>query len=119
VYGTKVVPLESMVYSGDEGTEGESASDRALLDDSYEEEEHELATQQFVESVLDHIDNDLRSLVCLRFGVIDSVKTRLNRSEALREVLRQTACKALLQQSMAVTADDRMAMLRSEAITAE
>lgn len=116
VHGTKVVPLESMVYSGEEGTEGESAADRALLDESHEEEEQELAVQEFVESVLDHIDNDLRSLVCLRFGVIDSVKTDLQPREALREVLRQTACKAVLQQSMVATADDRAALLRSEAV---
>ncbi len=119
VQGTRVVPLESMVYSGDDGAEGESAADKALLDTSYEAEEAELATQEFVESVLEHIDNDLRNLVCLRFGVIDSVKTDLLPREALREVLRQTACKAVLQQSMVVTADSRLALLRSEEIPAE
>jgi len=119
IQSTRVVPLESMVYSGEEGSEGESAADKALLDESFEDEGEQLATQEFVESVLQHLDDRLRNLVCLRFGVVDSVNTEILGREALREVLRQTACKAILQQSMVVTDDARFSTLRSEAIPAD
>jgi len=119
IQGTRVMSLESMVYNGEDGTEVETATDKALLDSTFDEEVADLETQAFIESVLQHLDNSSRTLVCLRFGVIDNVTTDLLPRELLREVLRQTACKAILQQSMVVSVDSRFELLHSEAIPAD
>ena len=114
VHSTRVVPLESMVYNSDDGSEVELAADRALLDESVDEEEELQATREFVEQVLDHVDEQQRNLVCLRYGVIDSVVTKITPAEQLREVFRQAACKSILQQSMAVSVDSRLLLARVE-----
>jgi len=119
VQSTQVISLDSMVYDNEEGFENESATDRALLDDSLEEEEEFAARQDFVESVLDHLEPDQRNLVCLRYGVIDSVKVELSPRQVLRETFRQAACRAILQRSMAVTADERLSLLRPEELPPE
>jgi hypothetical protein len=103
-----------MVYNNDDGSEVDLAADRALLDESVEEEEELQATRDFVEQVLDHVDEQQRNLVCLRYGVIDSVVTKIAPAEQLREVFRQAACKSILQQSMSVSVDNRLLLARVE-----
>lgn len=114
VQGTRVVSLESMVSSNDEGYESESAVDRALLDESMEEEEDLRTTSEFVSQVLNHVDENQRNLVCLRYGIIERVVSNLAPHHELREIFRQAACKAILQQSMSTMANDRLTFLQPE-----
>jgi DNA-directed RNA polymerase sigma subunit (sigma70/sigma32) len=104
---TKVVPLESLVHSSDDGSDDESSIDRALLDDSLGEETAYEDRRDFVERVLKHVDRYHRNLVCLRYGVLESVdNSGLDSKQVIKEIFRQVACKAVIQGTTAGAADD-------------
>jgi len=119
VRSTRVVSLESMVSSNEEGYESDLAADRALLDESMEEEEALQATSEFVSQVLSHVEESQRNLVCLRYGIIERVVSKLDPRQEVRELFRQAACKALLQQKMSMRANSHLAMLRVEELPAD
>ena len=116
---TRVVALESMVHSNEDGYESDSAADRALLDEQLEEEANEKANSAFIAQVLNHVDEQDRRLVCLRYGVIDKIETILDPREEVREIFRQCACKAFLQQTMSECVDNRVILARAEKLTSE
>jgi len=119
VRGTRVVSLESMATSNEDGYESESAADKALLDESVEEEEELQAVSEFVSQVLSHVDEGQRNLVCLRYGIIDRVATSPDPRQEVREVFRQAACKAIMQKSMSTLANSQTALLRVEELPAD
>jgi GTPase SAR1 family protein len=113
------VSLESLATSNEDGYESESAADKALLDESVEEEEELQAVSEFVSQVLSHVDEGQRNLVCLRYGIIDRVATSPDPRQEVREVFRQAACKAIMQKSMSTLANSQTALLRVEELPAD
>lgn len=107
IQSTKVVPLESLVHNSDEGTEDDTSIDRALLDDSLGEEAAYSDRRDFVERVLKHVDRYHRNLICLRYGVLESVdNSTLDNKQVVKEIFRQIACKAVIQGTTAGAADN-------------
>jgi len=105
IQSTKIVPLDSLASSDDGESEG--YSEKALLDGSIDDELVLQAHRDLVEKILDHVALEHRNLVCLRYGVIDNVSNpTLCKKQALREIFRQAACKAILQQQVAQSAQD-------------
>ena len=118
IQSTKIVPLDAL--SGDDGNDNESSTDRALVDESIDDEEELRAHRVLIEKILDHVPTEHRNLVCLRYGVIDSISnTTLCKKQALREIFRQAACKAILQQQMAQSAEDSYRVARSNVLPAD
>ena len=107
IQSTRVVPLESLSHNSEEGTDDDASVDRALLDESVREDADYEERRDFVERILSHVDRNSRNLVCLRFGVLESVdNTSLDAKQVLKEIFRQTACRAVIQGTTAGAADD-------------
>jgi RNA polymerase sigma factor (sigma-70 family) len=106
IQSTKVVSLESLAYGNEDGHEDGNQVDRALTDDTVDENSAYEERVAFVEKILNHVDKARRNLVCLRFGVIDRVdNVGLDSKQVLKEIFRQTACKAVVQGTTAKLAD--------------
>jgi RNA polymerase sigma factor (sigma-70 family) len=106
IQSTKVVSLESLSYDNEEGHEDSTQIDRALTDDSIDENTAYAERVAFVEKILNHVDKTRRNLVCLRFGVIDRVdNAELDQKQVIMEIFRQTACKAVVQGTTAKLAN--------------
>lgn len=119
IQSTKIVPLDAL-SSPDDATTNEINVDKALLDASIEDEAELRAHRVLIEKILDHVAVEHRNLVCLRYGVVDSVSNvTICKKQALREIFRQAACKAIRQQQMAQSAEDSYKMARSDTLPAE
>lgn len=104
IQSTKIVPLDSL--SSEDGTV-DTTSEKVLVDESIDDELELQVHRDLVEKILDHVHIEYRNLVCLRYGVIDNVSnTSLCKKQALREIFRQAACKAILQQQMVQSANE-------------
>jgi len=114
VRSTRVMSLASMVSANEDGYESDSAADRALLDESMQEEEELQATSEFVSQVLNHVKESQRNLVCLRYGIVDRVVSKVEPRQEVREIFRQAACRAIMQKSMSTLANNHSALLRVE-----
>ncbi len=119
IQSTKIVPLDSLSVS-DDNDSNEANVDKALVDSSIADEAELRAHRVLIEKILDHVAIEHRNLVCLRYGVIDNVSnTTLCKKQALREIFRQAACKAIRQQQMAQTAEDSYRVARSDVLPAD
>jgi RNA polymerase sigma factor (sigma-70 family) len=114
---TKVGSLDELIRQQD-GLDSDLNRDSTLQDESLEEEQREQEARDRLESILGHIDPDVRKLLCLQNGVLEGIVNTLVPSEVLRETFRQLACKALLHRRAAINAE-RIIVARSEKISAE
>jgi RNA polymerase sigma factor (sigma-70 family) len=117
VRGTRVVSLESMTVVNEEGYENDSTTDVSVMDDLSDEDTQVQHTSEFITQVLNHINDDERKLVCLRYGVIDKLEAHIDPKEEIREIFRQGACKAYLQHSMSVRVNNRLILAQPEELS--
>lgn len=94
VQSVRLVSLDDLVRKED-GSDSEIAVESVLVDGRIEDQEALKETQEWVASVLYHLDPEEQRMVCLRFGLVDSIKNnQLSSVQVVREVLKQAACKA-------------------------
>jgi len=117
---TQIVPIESLVHQTEEGYSDDTQADKVLLDDSFEENEYAHETREFINRILEHVDVDQRNLICLRYGVIDSISNnRLSKKQMLKEILRQTLYKSIIQAVINESAENLSGLAHSEALPEE
>lgn len=114
---TQIVPIESLVHQTEEGYSDETQADKVLLDESFEENERVQETREFIDRVLQHVNVEQRNLVCLRYGVIDSVlNDRISKKQILKEIFRQTLYKSIIQAVINESAENISGLAHSEAL---
>lgn len=117
IQSTRIVPLESLVHQTDDGYADDTQADKALLDDSFEEDNKAQEVRALIDRILAHVDDQQRNLVCLRYGVIDSVANdHISKQQVLKEILRQTAYKSIVQAAISRSAEDMSGLTHSEAL---
>ncbi len=55
--------------------------------------------------LLKWIDEDSQKLVCLHHGILEGIENNPDPQQVLREIFRQTACKALIHKRKAMNAE--------------
>lgn len=96
----KVVSFSSF----DNENERETA-EQMIPDSSIDEQQQEEDMQEFVADILEHLDVEGRRLVCLKYGLIESIPNEnLHPDEVLLEMLRQLSCKANRHKQIAARA---------------
>jgi RNA polymerase sigma factor (sigma-70 family) len=96
----KVVSFSSF----DSENERETA-EQMIPDSSIDEQQEEEEMRTFVADILEHLDVEDRRLVCLKYGLIESIPNdNLNPDEVLLEMFRQLSCKAKRHKTIAAQA---------------
>lgn len=96
----KVVSFSSF----DSENERETA-EQMIPDSSIKEQQEEEEMREFVTGILEHLNTEDRRLVCLKYGLIESIPNdNLKPSEVLLEMLRQLSCKTKRHKQIATRA---------------
>ena len=111
---TRVGSFDDLIRKQD-GYDSDLNMDSTLQDDSVEEAKVRDDAMKRLFSILEHIDEDSRKILCLQNGILEGVHNDPNPAQMLREIFRQLACKAIVQQRMAQNAE-KVTVARSEYI---
>ena len=90
----KTVPLEDLIRKQD-GTDSSIVKGETLIDQRCEQNVELETYRELIRAVLEKLNPLEKKIICLRFGLIDELKNdKLDSLEVVKELLRQTACKA-------------------------
>ncbi|KKK63919.1 hypothetical protein LCGC14_2989430, partial [marine sediment metagenome] len=100
VHLAKVVPIAAVAPDDDHEWDFLAAGP----DDQYNVELIEM--RSVIAAILGHVSPEDRRLICLKYGYVEGVlNERIDPNHALREILRQLACSAILHRDMASAAE--------------
>lgn len=86
----KVVSFSSFDSENDRET-----AEQMIPDSSIDEQQEEEEMRDFVADILEHLEVEDRRLVCLKYGLIESIpNNNIDPNEVLLEMFRQLSCKA-------------------------
>jgi RNA polymerase sigma factor (sigma-70 family) len=90
----KLASFEDVRRDSD-GIDSETTVETVFVNNREEDEEQLQRLRTWIRDVLQYLEPAERRLICLRFGLIDDIgENQLSSIEVVREVLRQTACRA-------------------------